>query len=252
MNTVISADGTEIAYEQVGDGRPLVLIHGGGVTRRIWNGTRPHLADDATLLIPDRRGRGDSGDADEYSLEREVADIRAVLDAIDSEPILFGHSFGALLALEAAQESSVKRLILYEPAILTGEHRDGANLASEMDELLDAGDRRQAVKLYFEEAAGAENVEQWPIWPDCVSLAETIVRENHAVERYRLDDPDVAAPTLSMMSENGPKHLRDGVRALHDTLSDSRLVELDGVGHGGVSSAPEQVAGEIRPFVRNS
>lgn len=251
MNTIISADGTNIAYEQVGDGQPLVLIHGGGVTRRIWNGIRPHLADDATLLVPDRRGRSDSGDADEYSLEREVADVRAVLDTIDGEPILFGHSFGALLALEAAQERSIKRLILYEPAILTGEHRHDANLASEMEALLDAGDRRQAVKRYFEEAAGEENVERWPIWPDCVSLAETIVRENHAVEQYRLNDPDVSVPTLLLMGENGPDHLRDGVRALHDTLSDSRLVELDGVGHGGVSSAPERVADEIRPSIRD-
>jgi pimeloyl-ACP methyl ester carboxylesterase len=251
MNTVTSADGTEIAYEQTGDGRPLVLVHGGGVTRRIWDGIQPHLTDDTMFVIPDRRGRGDSGDADEYSLEREVADIRAVLDATDGEPILFGHSFGALVALEAVQAVSVERLILYEPALLTEKHRHGAHLASEMEALLDASDRRQAVKLYFEAAAGAEDIEQWPIWPECVALAETIVRENRAIEQYRLDAPDVSVPTLLLMSEKGPEHLRDGVRAVHDTLADSRLIELDGVGHGGVSSAPGQVADEVRPFVRD-
>lgn len=253
MSSVTSADGTQISYEQHGDGKPLILIHGGGVTRHIWNGIRPILADDYSLVTPNRRGRGDSDDANDYNLAREVADIRAVVDTVDGEPILFGHSFGALLALEAAQETSIDRLILYEPALLTGKHRDGADLAGEMEKLLEASEQRRAVKLYFQEAAGAENIEHWPIWPDCVALAETIIRENRAVEQYRLDaDINISAPTLLLMGEEGPEHLRDGVQALHDTLADSRLVELNGVGHGGVSSAPDQVASEVQSFIRET
>ncbi|WP_345779400.1 alpha/beta fold hydrolase [Natrinema sp. SYSU A 869] len=53
-----------MAYEQEGSGPPLILLHGGSGTRRTWDTLRPHLTDDFTLIVPDRRGRGESGDAD--------------------------------------------------------------------------------------------------------------------------------------------------------------------------------------------
>ena len=60
---------------------------------RSWDAVVPGLADGFALVVPDRRGRGNSGDADEYSLNREVPDLRAVLDDPDGDPTVFGHSF---------------------------------------------------------------------------------------------------------------------------------------------------------------
>ena len=91
-------------------------------------------------------------------------------------------------------------------------------------------------------ATGAENVERWPIWPDCVALAETIERENRAVQHYALDDIRVDVPTLLLLGERGPADLHDAARVLHAMLPASRLVELRGMGHAGVSSSPERVA----------
>ncbi|WP_327050478.1 alpha/beta fold hydrolase [Halomicrococcus gelatinilyticus] len=167
--------------------------------------------------------------------------------------VLFGHSSGGLVALEAARRASVDRLILYEPAILVGEHRKDTGLAARMQEFLDEGEREEAVKLYFRVADGTDDVEQWPIWPDCVALVETMVRENRAIEAYCLDDDlDVSAPALLLTGEEGPEHLRAATQALDDALDDSRLVELDGVGHGGISRAPELVANEVRSFLRET
>ena len=133
---------------------------------------------------------------------------------------------------------------------LTGEHRHDASLAAQMDELLEAGKRHQAAKLFFEVATNTENVENLKMWPDCVDLAETIARESRAVEQYRLKDTlDFHAPTLLLMSGNGPRNLRDGVQTLHDALGDSRLVELTGIGHGGISTNPTQVAVEVQEFI---
>ena len=80
--------------------------------------------------------------------------------------------------------------------------------------------------------------------------AETLLRQNRAVERYTLDD-DLGVPvrTLLLLSENGPNHLQDSSREIHGRLPNSRLVELKGIGHAGVFSAPDMVANQIRSFM---
>ncbi|WP_161782624.1 alpha/beta fold hydrolase [Halococcus sediminicola] len=252
-STVKSTDGTEIAYRQGGNGPPLILIHGGGLSgQTLWDTMQPQFISDTTLLVPDRRGHGDSGDTSDYNLEQEVADIHSIIESVGSNPTLFGHSYGGLCALEAAREATVKRLILYEPAILTGEHKDDANLSDEMEKLLDAGERRQAVKQYLRESAGLENIERLPIWPEIVNHAKIIVRQNRAIEQYRLEDLDISVPTLLLRSEEGPEHLRDGVGRLHETLPNSQLVELKDMGHNGVYSNSEQVANEIWAFMQET
>ncbi|MEF8812582.1 MAG: alpha/beta fold hydrolase [Halovenus sp.] len=77
VQTVTSTDGTSIAYEQYGEGPPLILLHGSSGTREEWGPLRPSLADEFTVYAPDRRGRGDSGDTEAYDLEREVAHRRS-------------------------------------------------------------------------------------------------------------------------------------------------------------------------------
>lgn len=252
MQTVTSADGTEIAYEREGSGPPLVLLHGGSGTRRTWDTLRSHLADDFTLVVPDRRGRGDSGDAEEYHLDREVADVRALVDDVEGHATVFGHSFGGLVALAAANGVDIDRLVLYEPALLVGEHR-GDDLADRMQERFDASEREEAMKLFYREGAGFPEPERLPFWPEEVNfdLVETVIRENYVVEEYELpEDTDVAVPTLLLTGEHGPEHLRDATFTLDERLPESRLAELDGAGHVAIHSAPDRVAAEVRTFVQ--
>src|SRR6266700_3230891 len=62
MNTVISADGTTIAFDQYGDGPPIVMTQGAFNTRATTEPLAKALAPQFTVLNYDRRGRGDSGD----------------------------------------------------------------------------------------------------------------------------------------------------------------------------------------------
>ena len=251
MFTVESADGTMIACERTGNRQPLVLIHGGSGTRHSWDALIPHLTDEFTIVVPDRRGRGDSGDADGYSLAREVEDVRAAVEAVDGEPILFGHSFGGLVALEAAREGELAGTVLYEPAILVGEHR-GDDLAARMESSLDEGDRREAMAAFFRESGEVEDPERLPFWPEGVNfhLAETVVRENYAIEGYRLAESiTLLQPTLLPTGEHGPTHLRDAVFELEDRLADAQLAEMESVGHTAIFSDPEQVTTAVRQFL---
>jgi len=256
MQTVTSSDGTSIAYEEHGDGPPLVLLHGGSLPA-YWQPIVPRVSDEFTVIVPSRRGHGESGDGDEYSLAQECEDVRAVIDAVDGTPILFGHSFGGLLAIETARIASVDGVIAYEPAVLVGEYRERAELAAQMQAHIDDGNRREAMRCYVREVIHGGEIEhleqwlaEWPPWPEIVGLAENIARMNREIEQYRLPDQfDIDTPVLLQTGTEGPPHLREGVRATHEALPESRLVEFDGVSHAGPVEAPARVTAEVRQFV---
>ncbi|WP_136716540.1 alpha/beta fold hydrolase [Halorientalis salina] len=255
-----AADGLDIAYEQHGNGQPLVLLHGGMAPREHWTPVIPHFEEYAAI-VPQRPGFGTCLDtpaetsADEV-LEREARYVRALVDAVDGTPILFGHSYGALTAIEAATDAAVEAVVAYEPAVLPEDFRKEADLAARMDALIDAGDRQEAVKRYVEQVLHPEGIDdldawlmEWPVWPDCVELAEEVVRMNRAVEQYRLPNRlDVDAPVLVLSGTSGPDFLRESARAVHDALPRSRFVEFDGVSHNGPSEAPALVSAEVDAF----
>ncbi len=247
MQTVASADGTTIAYDSQGDGPPLCCLHGGG-TRRFWEPLTDALADAHCVIRPDRRGRGDSGDGPTYSIEREIEDCCAVIEAIDGTPTLIGHSFGGLLALEVAQRRAVQSVVAYEPAYLVGEYRNEASLSETMQRLLDDGRPRAAAKAHLREVIHGGDapqfeawLEEWPGWPASVAFVENNLRMDRALESFELDDSlEIDAPALLLSGNDGPQHLRDSIRVVDERLPDSEFIEFDGVGHLGPITAPNR------------
>ncbi|HEY5630301.1 MAG TPA: alpha/beta fold hydrolase, partial [Candidatus Limnocylindrales bacterium] len=122
---VTPADGTPIALfssgEAAGGTRPLLLVHGTSGDHRTWRVVGPMLGQRRCLTAMDRRGRGDSGDATAWSIEREIEDVAAVADALAASsgwPVdVAGHSLGGRLALAAAASTpSIRRVVAYESA----------------------------------------------------------------------------------------------------------------------------------------
>lgn len=79
-----------------------MFVHGTTADHTRWNSVRPAFAEYFTVYTIDRRGRGKSGDDDDYTLEQEVEDVAAIVNSIDEPVVLLGHSYGALVSLEAA------------------------------------------------------------------------------------------------------------------------------------------------------
>ncbi|MDQ2051289.1 alpha/beta hydrolase [Natronolimnohabitans sp. A-GB9] len=264
MQTIQSEADIEVTYERHGDGPDLILLHGGMAPREYWNPIFPHL-DGYTVIVPQRPGFGTCLDgptetsADEV-LDREIEYVRKLVDAVDGDPILFGHSYGALTAIEAATDVPVASVVAYEPAILPDDYRTEADLADRMQTLIEAGNRRKAVKRYIEQVLHPDGIDdldawltEWPAWPECVDLAEEVVRMNRAVEQYQLPNSfDVAAPVLMLAGTDGPDFLRESARTTHELLPNSRLVEFDSVGHGGPAEAPELISAEVDSFLRGN
>lgn len=119
IEKVQSADGTEIAYRRDGQGPALVFVDGAFCTRTMGPGNTlaPVLHTLFTTFTYDRRGRGDTGDSSAYEPRREIEDLAAVIDAAGDSCFIFGHSSGAILALEAARAGlSIAGLVVYETA----------------------------------------------------------------------------------------------------------------------------------------
>src|SRR6266513_2482497 len=113
---VISKDGTKIAFDKTGSGPAVILVSGAMVTRADGSGLADLLASHFTVYNYDRRGRGESGDTKPFAVEREIEDIRAVVDAAGGRPYVWATSSGAALALEAAAAGvPMKKLAAHEP-----------------------------------------------------------------------------------------------------------------------------------------
>ncbi|MCB1894067.1 MAG: alpha/beta fold hydrolase [Zoogloeaceae bacterium] len=116
----IDAAGIETNYHDVGDGHPLLMIHGSGPGVSAWANWRlvmPALARQARVIAPDMAGFGFSARPDgyTYSMDNWVAQAVGLLDALDIERAdLVGNSFGGALALALAirHPDRVRRLVL--------------------------------------------------------------------------------------------------------------------------------------------
>ena len=119
---VRSADATSLAVWVDGEGPPLVMVHGSLQDHTASGVFVDELRADVRTFSMDRRGFGASGDAGEYSIEREFEDVAAVVDAVAARtggPVaLWGHSYGANCAMGgAALTTNVHHLVLYEPSL---------------------------------------------------------------------------------------------------------------------------------------
>ena len=116
-NFAISKDGTKIHYLQIGSGEGLVFVHGSLMYSKDFTSLAEMLSNNFTVYIPDRCGRGLSEMHKNYSLQAESEDIQAVLDKTNAQYI-FGLSSGAIITLQTAiNNSSLKKVAVFEPTI---------------------------------------------------------------------------------------------------------------------------------------
>jgi pimeloyl-ACP methyl ester carboxylesterase len=257
MHTTTSADGTTIAYDRSGEGPPIVLIGGAFNTRSTTEPLAAALRDGFTVLNVDRRGRGDSGDTPPYSVEREIEDLDALIAAAGGSAAVFGYSSGANLALEAAASGlAISELALYDaPFAVDGSHpRLPADLAGQLEQLVAAGRRGDAVELFQRVAVGmpeevVARMRHAPFRPALEAIAHTLVYEatilgdlGFPAERVA----SIAVPTLVIDGELSAPMMHSAAAALAGTLPNGRRVTLAGQGH---DISPDATAAALREFL---
>jgi pimeloyl-ACP methyl ester carboxylesterase len=184
MSKVTSKDGTQIAYDKQGAGPAVILVDGAMCYRGF--GPMPGLAKllepHFTVYTYDRRGRGDSGDTPPYSVECEVEDLEALINAAGGSAYLVGLSSGAALAMETAihDGDKVKKLAMYEAPYNSDREslREWKEYRQKLADLLAAGRRGDAAALFMQFVGAptdqVDGMRQAPMWPMFEAVAPTL------------------------------------------------------------------------------
>lgn len=262
--TVISADGTAIAYETFGRGAPLIAVCGATCDRALMRATAQALGRHFATVNYDRRGRGDSADTLPYAIEREIEDIAALIDELGGPVHLYGHSSGAGLVLHAvAAGLAVDRFVLYDPPYSPDDEisrHEARSFAADIRELLAAGRRAEAIE-YFYRGTGMPDemiaaLRDSPRWPGLIGLAPTLAYDSAVmgdIEHGGAIPGALAArakrPGLVLVGSDNPPFMLDVSRRLADLLPDGRHRVLEGQGH---AVEPDVLAWTVAPFLRAS
>lgn len=120
---ITSNDGTTLAVETIGEGAPVILIGGAFNDRSTVASLAEALSPRYTAVTYDRRARGGSDDRSKaYAAQSEIDDLAAVIEYAGGRANVFGHSSGAVLALEGVLAGlPIDRVAVYEsPYVVDG------------------------------------------------------------------------------------------------------------------------------------
>ncbi|XUZ26590.1 alpha/beta fold hydrolase [Streptomyces sp. RMIT01] len=263
---VVSADGTEIAFEQSGSGPAVVLVASALADRSDTARLAALLARHFTVINYDRRGRGASGDAPAYAPDREIEDIAALVEHVGGSASLFGSSSGAVLALRAAAAGvNVERLALYEPPFVVAEGDDGPprDLAQQISAMLAEGRRSDAVRYFMTRVQGIPGIAVFfmklmpKMWANLTELAGTLPYDIAVMGDTQQGKPldteewkGVAVRTRVLTGGKSPAAFRRAALAVTEILPQADHRTLPGLNHGAVVMAPKKIAPQVIEFIK--
>ena len=262
-----SADGGPIALFSSGEAAPgsvpLVLVHGTTADHLTFRVVGPMLGRRRRLHAIDRRGRGASGDATSYAIEREFEGVAAVAEALAAdtggEVDVLGHSFGGRCALGAALLTpAIRRVVCYEgaPAPDTEPYQP-AGLADRLQTHLDHGKLEAVLETFMREVVGMgdDGMARFradPVWPLRVAASPTILRELEA-ERATAASLDalggVSVPVLQILGTESMPAFHAATEALDARLRQGTVARIHGAAHAAHHTHPAAFVTAVEAFL---
>jgi pimeloyl-ACP methyl ester carboxylesterase len=254
---------TDLWYEAMGGGPPVVLVHAGICDARMWDEVVAELADEHRVLRYDMRGYGRSG-----AVTRPFspsADLVSVLDAEEIErAVVCGVSFGGAVALETAvaHPERVSALLVACCAVDWSDvPEDLTRRIEEADAAAEAGEIARAVELELQIWVDGEG-RSTPVDP---AVRERVREMNQralelasqAGAGAEWSEPsvdqrvaEISVPTLVVAGEYDVAFTRQSCRHIAGQIPHARLVALNGVAHLPPLERPGEFAVLLRDLVR--
>lgn len=253
-------DGVELAYDLVGEGAPLLLVHGSALSKAIWRGFgyTKVFREQYQVITMDLRGHGRSGKPvtpEDYRMDTLVADALAVLDAAGAQQAHYGgYSVGARMAFSLAVTAPERLLSITS---LGGSYRIepgsiGRLFFPEYDAALGSGGMPAFVEGW--EARIGSSL-------DAQTKAAFLANDGAALRAYFAQTqtdaavPDealagITTPALLMAGTADRVRFADSQRAA-GLMAQARFVELPGRNHGGTLFPAQAVLDGWLPFLES-
>lgn len=243
-----------IAHSKVGEGPPLVLLHGGMDDSRSWRWQQERLADELTVIAWDAPGCGESSEPPERWRMADYADCLASwLDMIGVDrPHVLGLSWGSSAALELyRRHPNVPRsLILASAYAGWAGSLPSAEVAARLNGVLAAADlpREEVLQGWpglLTTAASADLADELTaIWADNAGTVHAAgyraMAHSMAEADLREVLPRISIPTLLLYGELDQRAPLPVATQLHARIPTSKLVVIPGVGHVCNAEAPDE------------
>ena len=262
MPAVMVGDGIELFYRESGVGRPVLFIQGLGVDHRGWAGVVPPLASNFRCITFDNRDVGRSAMVESaYDVVDMMGDALGLLDALNvARADIVGVSMGGVIAQEMAirHPERVRRLVLVT-TYTSGDPR-GTAIFEGQAILRRTLSREQFCRLTFPHAYShadyrrdgfVEEMIRRTVSNDLWQPQDAYDRHVRAVLNVNTEDrlAQIAAPTLIIAASDDILTPGRFSSLLAREIPDSRLVTVEGAGHGLIWSHPAEVAREIEAFL---
>lgn len=265
-HTVTATDGTVIAYETIGRGPGIIIVHGALSDIEEYTQLANALSTAYTVHLMQRRGRQAVDIQDEvYNIEKECDDLLTVQEMTRAE-FLFGHSFGGLIALETVTKSHpFKKVIVYEPGVSINGNWDWITA---YEKAMKHQKYRQAFTA-FVQGMGHTPLSKVPRWLASFILRIAIrgkewelkknllvsnLREHREVKR--LEDSyrkysGISVPVLFAGGQASPDFIHRMLGILTDVIPEAQVILMPGQQHLAPQNgeAPILVSNEIRCFL---
>ena len=262
VNPALEPPGHEAAH--VAGHPPVLLVHGATADHTTWRAVGPALATSRATFAIDRRGRGASGDATEYSIEREHEDLASVAASLAGETgfpgiDVVGHSYGGRCALGASLlTDAIRRIVVYEGApVPPGTSYRPAGLLEAVRDALGRGAKEEALTTFLAGIVGRSEAEldayrANPVWPARVAAAHTILREVEAEAGPGASLEAlgrVTVPVLLLLGSTSRSPFRIGTDALADRLAAAQVHVIDGAAHAAHHTHAAEFVAAVEAFL---
>ncbi len=231
MGEYVQLGAVKTWYAEHGEGEPLVLMHGGLLDARFFDGNLPALAEHFNVYTPERRGHGHTPDVDgPINYQIMADDTIAFLETVIGGPAdVVGHSDGAMVAMLVAiqRPDLVNRLVL-----ISG----GFNKSGEADPEMEWD--IAMITQFLGPAYG----EISPDGEDHFPAVAAKIGEMFAMEpNLRASElTAITARTLLMFADDDTMTLAHSVE-MYDAIPNSELAVVPGTSHFLTQEKPELV-----------
>jgi 3-oxoadipate enol-lactonase len=254
--------GIEMAYEDVGSGPPILLLHGYPFNRSMWREQVSFLGADYRVIIPDLRGHGETSATPEaVTIAKMARDVAALLDELEIKRVVLGGlSMGGYVALAFYRRFGLRRvraLVLADTRSQADTPEARHNREEQAEKILKHG-MSSIVDDFLRKVLTPATLSQKPEIVERVrKMVVTTKREGAAAAlsamAVRPDQtdflPEITVPTLIIVGSEDQLTPPVDAEMMRSKIPGSRLEIIEGASHLSNLERPAKFSSALKTFL---